>query len=195
MKRVLDTLVAWGPWGIFLVAILDSAGVPSPGGMDLLLLLVTITNPAKAWLSASLAVAGSLIGCMILFYLARRGGDRFLERYTSSGRGARFKAWFLQYGLITVFIPALLVIPMPLKVFVICSGAMGIRPLPFAVIIIAARVPRYFALAYLGSRLGTSSVPWLKEHVWQMLAAAAVLFLLLYVLVRIWERRQPTHPK
>ncbi|HLJ18215.1 MAG TPA: VTT domain-containing protein [Bryobacteraceae bacterium] len=195
MKRVLDTLVAWGPWGIFLVAILDSAGVPSPGGMDLLLLLVTIANPAKAWLSASLAVAGSLIGCMILFYLARRGGDRFLERYTSSGRGARFKAWFLRYGLITVFIPALLVIPMPLKVFVICSGAMGIRPLPFAVIIIAARVPRYFALAYLGSRLGMSSVPWLKEHVWQMLAGAAVLFLLLYVLVRIWERRQPTHPK
>lgn len=189
-KRLMDTLVSWGPAGIFLVSILDSAGVPSPGGMDALLLLVTIVNPAKAWLCAGLAIAGSLIGCLILFYLARRGGQKYLDRCTTGPRGARFRAWFSRYGLITVFVPALLVIPLPLKVFVICSGAMRVRPLSFALVVTAARTPRYLLLAYLGSKLGQSSLPWLKAHMWYMLITAAALFLFLYLLVRWYERRR-----
>ncbi|MGH9667142.1 MAG: YqaA family protein, partial [Bryobacteraceae bacterium] len=184
MKRLLDTLVSWGPAGVFLVSILDSAGVPSPGGMDALLLLVTIVNPAKAWLCAGLAIAGSLIGCLILFYVARRGGEKYLDRCTTGRRGAQFRKWFSRYGLITVFIPALLVIPLPLKFFVVCSGAMGVRPLPFALVVTAARTPRYLALAYLGSKLGQGSLPWLRSHMWHMLIAAAALFLFLYLLVR-----------
>ena len=74
---------------------------------------------------AALALAGSLIGCFILFYIARRGGEVYMAKYTSSGRGARFKTWFQHYGLLTIFIPALVPIPMPLKVFVICAGALA----------------------------------------------------------------------
>lgn len=189
MKHILDTLVSWGPAGVFLVAILDSAGVPNPGGMDALLLLVTIVNPARAWLCAGLAIAGSLIGCLILFYIARRGGEKYLDRCTTSRRGAQFRAWFSRYGLITVFIPALLVIPLPLKFFVVCSGALRVRPTSFALVVTAARAPRYFALAYLGSKLGHGSLPWLKQHAWHMVIAAAALFLFLYLLVRWAERR------
>jgi membrane protein DedA with SNARE-associated domain len=191
-KGLMNTLVSWGPAGVFLVSILDSAGVPSPGGMDALLLLVTIVNPAKAWLCAGLATAGSLIGCLILFYVARRGGEKYLDRCTASRRGAQFRKWFSRYGLIAVFIPALLVIPLPLKIFVICSGAMRVRPLSFALVVTAARAPRYFALAYLGSKLGQSSLPWLKSHMWHMLAAAAALFLFLYLLVRRFEHAEIT---
>ena len=40
MKRILDALIAWGPPGVFVFAILDGAGVPSPGGLDWLLVLL-----------------------------------------------------------------------------------------------------------------------------------------------------------
>ena len=189
MKGFLNTLVSWGPAGVFLLAIADSVGVPSPGGMDVALLLFTIMRPDRAWQCAVCAIAGSLIGSMILFYLARRGGERYLERYTSKGRGARFKTWFLRYGLITVFIPALVIIPMPLKVFVICAGAMGVRPLPFLLVMAAARIPRYVGLAYLGRELGENSLSWLKTHAWYMAGAALLLFAILYLLARIADRQ------
>ena len=52
MKRLRDLAVAWGPGGVFLFSVIDSAGVPNPGGTDLLLLAVTIANPASAWLAS-----------------------------------------------------------------------------------------------------------------------------------------------
>jgi membrane protein YqaA with SNARE-associated domain len=42
--------------------------------VDLLLIAVAAANPASAYLAASLATGGSVLGCMILFWLARKGG-------------------------------------------------------------------------------------------------------------------------
>ena len=190
MKQFTSALLALGPLGVFLFAIVDGAGVPTPGGMDALLVFLCVENPSQAYLMAALALAGSLIGCFILFYIARRGGGAYLAKYTSSGRGARFKVWFQHYGLLTVFIPALIPIPMPLKVFVICAGALGISPGAYLRVLIAARVPRYFALAYLGSQLGTQSWPWLKSHALHLFGLAAALFVFLYLLVKYVEYRR-----
>lgn len=184
MKWLTDALLALGPAGVFLFAIVDGAGVPTPGGLDALLIFLSAQRPHLAYLMATLTLVGSLIGCFILFYIARRGGEAYLAKYTASGRGARFKTWFQRYGLLTVFIPALVPIPMPLKAFIICAGAMGISPWAYLRVLLAARIPRYFALAYLGSQLGTQSWPWLKAHALHMLAFAVVLFVFLYLLVK-----------
>lgn len=185
----MDTLISWGPFGLFLCAILDSGGVPNPGGLDALLLLVTAVNPRSVWLCATLSVIGSLIGCMFLYHLARKGGEIYLEKHLSSGRGAKFRAWFRRYGLLTLFIPGLVpFVPLPLKAFVICAGATGVRPQTFLLVLLVARVPRYFALAYLGAQLGKNSLPWLKTHAWHLVAIAAGLFVFLYALIRVYER-------
>ena len=189
MKKFTDALLALGPLGVFLFAIVDGAGVPTPGGLDALLIFLTVEQPQSAYLLATLTLAGSLIGCFILFYVARRGGEAYLAKYTSRGRGARFKTWFQRYGLLTVFIPALVPIPMPLKAFVICAGALGVSPWSFLYVLLAARIPRYFALAYLGSQLGTKSWPWLKDHALHLTVFAVVLFVLLYSLVRYVDYR------
>jgi uncharacterized membrane protein YdjX (TVP38/TMEM64 family) len=122
---------------------------------------------------------------MIFFELLRRGGEKYLTKYTSSGRGLRFRAWFLRYGLITVFIPAFLPIPiLPLKVFAACAAAMGVPRTRFLLVILLARVPRYLALAYLGAQLGEHSGAWLRGHMWYLLALAALLTLVLGALAR-----------
>src|SRR5436309_953472 len=124
MTHFRDLLVSWGPLGILAVAVIESAGIPNPGGTDLLLLLVTIARPEDAVLCAVLATAGSLIGSVIFYEITKKGGEKLLSKYMSSGRGSRFRAWFLEYGMITVFIPALLPIPvLPFKAFAACAGA------------------------------------------------------------------------
>ncbi len=166
--------------------------MPIPAGVDALLITVAAMEPSSAYLSAVLAIVGSLAGTMVLFHLARKGGERYLEKYTRGGRGAVFRRWFKRYGLVTVFIPALLPIPMPMKVFVLSAGAIGIRYTTFLVVVLIARIPRYFALAYLGVKVGENSISYLKDHAWELLGIAAALFVMLILLVHATERwRKP----
>ena len=185
MGHLKNVLVSWGPAGIFLFAVIDGAGVPNPGGTDLLLIALTIAQPSSMLLAASLAVLGALVGSVIFYEIFSRGGERLLSRYTSSGRGLRLRAWFIQYGLITVFIPALLPIPvLPFKLFAASASAMRVGRARFLVVILAGRVPRYFGLAYLGATLGEKSWPWVQAHLWQFGAIALALFILLYAAAR-----------
>lgn len=189
MRKLAAFLGTFGPFGAFVLAVLDSAGIPLPTGVDASLILTAITNPGLAWITAILATAGSLIGCMILFFIARKGGELYLERHASSPRALRFREWFSHYGLLTVFIPALVPIPLPLKVFVLSAGALGVRPRVFFLTVLVARSLRYFALAWLGLQMGDDALPWLKSHVWQLAGISVALFGALFLAIW-WKDRQ-----
>ena len=184
MKSISQVLLAWGLPGTLLIGIIDGAGLPNPSGPDIALILYASQRPENAYLAAALAVTGSLIGSAILFLLARKGGEMYLERHTVSARGKRWRRWFQHYGLITVFIPALIPIPMPLKIAVVCAGALGISLRSFLVVLAAARIPRYLAIAYLGEKLGEESYPYLAHHKWTFALIALGLFALSFLLVK-----------
>lgn len=156
------------------------------GGVDALIVLVAVMSRSQAYFAATTAVAGSLVGSLILFLIARKGGEEYHRRHTSSPRGAKFRAWFHEYGLLTVFVPAFVpIIPLPLKIFIISAGALEESPVTFSLVLLAARIPRYFFLAWLGSRLGKDTLPFLRHHIWELIALASGLFVVLYFLVRI----------
>jgi undecaprenyl-diphosphatase len=176
--------------GLFLLAAIDSAGVPIPAGVDALVVLLAVADPARAWVAALVAVAGSVIGSYILYLIARRGGRAYLDARTQSGRAAKFREWFQRYGLLTVFIPTLLPIPLPMKVFVLSAGAMSVSPAAFLAVVALARLIRYLGLAWLGGQVGERSLDYLKQHVWHLLGLAALLFAVLYLMARAVERRR-----
>jgi len=190
LKHLTDVLIAWGPAGILFLSILDSAGVPVAGVFDALLILIAVERPGVAWLCAGLAVAGSTIGNFVLFWTARRGGRRFMEKAAPEGRAAKFRQWFSRYGLVTVFVPALVPIPMPLKLFVISAGVLGTAPAEFIGVILWARILRYFGEVWLGVTLGKESPAFLKTHAWNFAAGAILLFAALYLFIQIRGRRQ-----
>ena len=189
LKHLTEVLIAWGPVGILLLAILDSSGVPVAGVFDALIVVIAVERPSVAWLCAGLAVAGSTLGNVILFMAARRGGRRFMEKAAPGGRGAKFRDWFARYGLITVFVPSLMPIPMPLKLFVISAGVLGTSFVQFLMVILSSRVVRYFGLAWLGVTLGTGSTGFLKSHAWAFGLGAVLLFVALYSFVRFRDSR------
>ncbi len=155
-----------------------------PTGVDALLITLAAVNPARAYMAAALATVGAGAGGMALFYVARAGGQKYLEKHALKGRGLRFRNWYLRYGLITVFVASISPIPLPTKVFVISAGALGVHPVTFLLTVLAGRAPRYAGLAWLGSQLGRHSEAWLRQHVWH-LAGATLAFCLLIVLL-IW---------
>lgn len=185
----VDILVAWGPLGILVLAILDSA-VPVAGVFDVLIAVFAAQRPAIGWWCAACAVLGSTAGNYALFHAARRGGRRYLNDSASSERGKKFRAWFERYGLITVFIPALLPIPMPLKLFVISAGALGTSPTAFLAVVVIARTLRYFGMAWLGVSLGKDAGRFVLAHTIDFVAAAVLLFAALYGVVRLSDRQR-----
>ena len=82
----------------------------------------SVHAPSRAYFTAFMALVGSLIGNVILFQGARQG-RRLMSRRGRASRG-KFQEWFRRYGLLTVFVPAVVpIVPLPLKVFVISAGA------------------------------------------------------------------------
>jgi membrane protein YqaA with SNARE-associated domain len=191
MKALLDWLIALGPVGVLLAAILDGAGLPIPGGVDALVIFLAARTPGSAWMFATMAVVGSVIGNLFLFSLARRGGEIYLRKRSSHPRSQRFRHWFEKYGLLTVFTSALVPLPiMPMKIFVLSAGALGSPPLKFVAVFIAGRIPRYFALAYLGMRMRDNALDYLKAHVLHLTAIALGLFLFLMLLIKMADKRR-----
>ncbi len=187
LRNIANFLVAVGPWGLLALAFLDSSGIPIANALDAYLVFLAVKEPDRAYLYAAIAVAGSVIGNAALFLIARHGGRRFLQK-AEHGRSHRFRIWFDRFGLVTVFVPALMPIPMPLKIFVISAGALETHFLTFLVVILLARIPRYFGEAWLGVRLGLESTTFLRTHVWQFVIAALVLFAALSLLIVASER-------
>jgi membrane protein YqaA with SNARE-associated domain len=187
-RHLTDALMAWGPAGILLLSILDSSGVPVAGVFDAFLILIAVERPSIAWLCAALAVAGSTTGNVILYQAAHRGGRRFMNKVAPEGRAARFREWFKRYGMVTVFVPALMPIPMPLKLFVISAGVLSASFTEFLIVILAARILRYFGEAWLGIQLGRESTTFLKTHAWHFVFGSVALFASLYLFI-LWRDR------
>jgi membrane protein YqaA with SNARE-associated domain len=153
-----------------------------------LLITIATRDPADAYTGAICAILGSVAGSLILFAIARKGGEVLLSKHISSRRGARLHAWFERYGLVTVFVPALSPLPMPMKVPVFCAGALQVRWSYFISVVLSARVIRYFALAYLGRHYGHRTAHFLISHLPFVIVAAAGLALLSILILRFVDR-------
>jgi membrane protein DedA with SNARE-associated domain len=193
LHHIADALIAYGPLGVFLLTVLDSFGIPLPAALDAFLIVVAWKTPDRAWLMAGIAVVGSLIGNAGLFWAARRGGKRWVKAVQEPAKPQRFRRWFGRYGLVTVFIPALFPIPMPLKVFVISAGVLRTPFVKFGGVILLARILRFFGEAYIGVQLGEGAPQFLQRNAWNIVGIAlAVAFALFLLIQRIDRRRDAT---
>jgi membrane protein YqaA with SNARE-associated domain len=193
LQHFTDALRAFGPLGVFLLALLDGAGVPLPAVLDIMLILVVVKSPEHAWLTAGMATVGSLIGNVGLFQAARTGGRRWIK-VPAPDKPQKFRQWFQRFGLVTVFIPAVVpFIPLPLKVFVVSAGVLHTGLAQFLAVMLLARVTRYFGEAYLGMKMGEEGAKaFLKGNMWTMAGVLLAFALVLYGVVRLYDRRRQT---
>ena len=189
LAKITSALVAYGPWGILLLGFFDSLGLPLPAALDALLIFIAVKAPERAYFSALMALLGSMAGNIGLFLAAAYGGRRWI-RVPEPGEPQRFRQWFRRYGLVTVFIPAVVpFVPLPLKVFVVSAGALHTSRGRFIAVILIARAIRYFGEAYLGVRLGQDAQAFLTRNAWTLAGIALAMAAGFYVLIRLNDRR------
>ncbi|MDA0206717.1 MAG: VTT domain-containing protein [Acidobacteria bacterium] len=165
-----------GPPAMFLVTIVDTAVLPTAQAVDLLILIQAAAVPERSIELGLYAVAGSTIGAMMLYYLARKGGSRAFVKTFSAERIEQVRHKLARYDALALAVPTALPVPLfPMKLFVVSAGALEVDPARIAVTVAAARSVRYFGLILLGRWLGVDAWPLIKQNAWIAVAATAVI--------------------
>ena len=186
MTHVSEYLVTLGPAGLFAVALLDSALVPLPGGPDAVMLVLSTERHAWMPFYALAATAGSVLGCIILYYIARRAGRRALDKFPPS-KQARVKELVDRYDVLSVLVASVLPPPFPFKLFVITCGVFRLNVWRFAAAIAAGRAFRFFLEGFVAVEYGEQAESFLARNypaVGLGLAALIVVFFVLRALLR-----------
>jgi len=187
-------IATFGAPGLFVLCLLDSTFVPLPSSADALLIFLSIENPHLIFLYVFLAVLGSTVGCLILYYISRRAGSRALSRF-SPAKQKRVKDWIDKYDMLSVMVACMLPPPFPLKLFVITAGVFRFSVPRFAVAIIVGRVIRFGLLAYFAIRYGTQAMQVLQKYYPWIGLGLAVLIILIFVTRNLVKGRTKRGPE
>jgi len=191
-EKIVAFAGSLGAPGLFLISFLDSSVLTFPVINDLLLIELSIQHPARMPLYAFLAMLGSVLGCVVLFYLAEKGGEALFHKHAGD-RAQAIHNWVVKNGFGGMLIAALLPPPTPFKVFVVAAGVFEVPIASFTSAITLARAVRYFGIGYLAIRYGREALPYLLHHKLNLTIFLVALALVSYLLSRvILRRRQPT---
>jgi membrane protein YqaA with SNARE-associated domain len=152
-----------GAPGLFLISFLDSSVLTFPVINDLLLIELSLQHPARMPLYALLASLGSVLGCLLLYFIARKGGEAYFRR-KAGARAEVIKRWVEKNGFGGMLVAALLPPPTPFKFFVFAAGVFEVPLASYVSSISLARLIRYFGVGYLAVKYGNDALPLLGRH-------------------------------
>ncbi len=175
-QKIIAFAGSLGAPGLFLISFLDSSVLSFPIINDLLLIELSRQRPARMPLYALMATVGSTLGCILLYYIAEKGGEALF--HNKAGRhGGAIRHWVERNGFGGMLAAALLPPPTPFKFFVFAAGVFEMPVISFASAIGVARLVRYFGVGYLAVRYGNDALPFLGRHKLNV-AIAAVIFVI-----------------
>jgi membrane protein YqaA with SNARE-associated domain len=137
-----------------LISFAESSFLPLPP--DFLLVPMTLAQPRRAWLIATVctvtSVLGGYVGYAIGYFVFDALGRPLFEFYHMMDKYEEFKAAFAQWGAWIIIIKGLT--PIPFKLVTIASGAAQFNLWTFTLASIVCRGLRFFVLAALLWRYG-----------------------------------------
>lgn len=164
MGKLRAIAIALGAPGLFLIAFLDGSFLSLPEVADLLVVFMVTRHKSRMLLYVASATLGSLGGCLIMYFIGRKGGDAMVRKRFASGAVDKTLKTFQRYGILAVLIPAILPPPAPFKIFVLLAGVAGIEVTRFTVAVLAGRGFRYLALGILAYAYGDQAMAYMSEH-------------------------------
>jgi uncharacterized membrane protein YdjX (TVP38/TMEM64 family) len=139
-----------------------------------------------------MASLGSVLGCVVLYFIARKGGEAIFHQKAGK-HGHAIRHWVEQNGFLGMLIAALLPPPTPFKFFVLAAGVFEVPLFSYISAITIARMFRYFGMGYLAIRYGADAMPYLMHHKLRLTVFVILLVIVSYVLSRLLlKRRAPS---
>lgn len=175
--------------GVLGLSFIDSAGLPTGGGPDFA--VVILSGLQSQFLQVALfvvaATLGSTVGCTALYFFGHKAGELALRRFDITHRD-RVKDQIDRNGFGAIFIAAMGPPPFPTKLFVISAGVFRMPLMTLVTSMMVGRALRYSIAAYLGVMLGEQAIVFVHDHAAHALVAVLLLAALLGLVQLIRKR-------
>jgi membrane protein YqaA with SNARE-associated domain len=185
-RYVISLPIYYAAPAMIVIGALDSSLLSLPEINDYLVVARCFKQPSAAFYFPLFAAIGSVIGCLILYTIMRRGGQAVLRRRFRRENIERVERAYARFGFLAIAIPALLPPPMPFKIFVATAGTLEYPRWKFLLTVMIARSFRYYVEGILAVFYGKRVMLFLVDNglvILSLVAAAAILIVLIYTLV------------
>ena len=187
--RLRALALALGAPGLFLIAFLDSSFLSLPEIADLLVVYMVTHHKSRVLLYAVSATLGSIAGCLVMYYIGKKGGDALMRRRFTGDKVERAMRLFQRHGVIAVLVPSLLPPPAPFKIFVLIAGVAHIDVRKFVLAVAIGRGVRYLLLGILAVEYGDRALAYMHENSVTASLIAAGILAAGFVAYLIWSKR------
>jgi membrane protein YqaA with SNARE-associated domain len=140
---IVSTPIYLAAPAMVVIGTLDSSLLSLPEINDYLVVARCVSDPKSVFYFPLFAAAGSVLGCLLLYTIMRRGGQAVMRRRFKAENIARVERAYARFGFLALAVPALLPPPMPFKIFVATAGALEYPRWRFVLTVMIARSVRY----------------------------------------------------
>lgn len=171
-----------GGFGLFLVAIVDSSPLPTFGGLDILLAILSARHAEPWYYYASIATAGSILGSVLTYRAAHTAGADYLSRKFGKRRVRKLMQSFERWGTGAVALSTAVPIPFPTSAFFAIAGVLNYSLRKFIIVVGFCRGLRYCLIGWIASRYGRHFIRVLshpKEYLGWLLGIAIALAIII----------------
>jgi membrane protein YqaA with SNARE-associated domain len=195
VARVQVLALALGAPGLFLVAFLDSSVLSLPEIADLLVVWMVTQHKPRMLFYVAAATIGSVAGCLLMYFIGRKGGDALVRNRFHSGAVDRALNVFRRYGVLAVLIPAILPPPAPFKIFILLAGVAGIDVWRFVAAITIGRGARYLVEGLLAVKYGDRAIAYIHSNGRTISLTVVGLIAIGFAGYLIWKKRTTATPR
>lgn len=193
---VFAVLSPLGIWGLGGIALLDSALIPIPGGLDGVLIGYIHTNPKRFFFYCLMGACAAAVGSLVPFFVGRAGGELFLLKRINRERYERLRDRFERQEFFAIMIPSMGPPPTPLKVFQFAAGVFEMKPTTFVLASFVGKFIQFLACALLylwfGPTIFRTTTYFMHNHLNLMLGLLGfgLVLLALWVARKVFDRRR-----
>jgi len=186
--RFNEYLLVMGIPGLLAISFIDSAAVPIAGGPDMVLLLLAWQRPAMVPLIVLAATLGSTLGCLVLYEIGRKGGDKALSRF-SAEKKALVEQRMQENATWAIFAAVFAPPPFPTKLVILAAGVLRTAKIRFLVGVLAGRLLRYSLIGCLAAQFGDQAAEIVKSR-YPAFSLALIGMVTLFLIIRVLKNRR-----
>ena len=173
-----------------LIGALDSSLLSLPEINDYLVVGRCYKYPTAAFYFPLFAAAGSVLGCLLLYTIMRRGGQALLRKRFKPESIQRVERAYERFGVFAIAIPAILPPPLPFKIFVATAGTLEYPRWKFLLTVMIARSVRYYVEGVLAVFYGRRVLLFMKDNGLVILSIVATLAVIAVIVYYFVNRRR-----
>jgi len=188
--NVIGLPVYFAAPAMIVIGALDSSLLSLPEINDYLVVGRCYKDPTAAFYFPLFAAAGSVLGCLLLYTIVRRGGQAVLRKRFKLEHIKRVEKAYERFGFLAIGLPAILPPPLPFKIFVATAGALEYPRWKFLLTVMIARSLRYYVEGILAVYYGRRVLIFIRDNGIVVVSIVATLVLIGVAIYIIINRRR-----